>query len=62
MSPTPDKRTELRLLVNSRHPIITIETSEEVRVEQLIGEVAVELDVPFFTWTVTTGLLRRGTE
>lgn len=62
MSPTPDKRTELRLLVNSRHPIITVETSEEVRVEQLIGEVAAELDVPFFTWTVTTGLLRRGTD
>jgi AAA+ superfamily predicted ATPase len=62
MSPTQDKRDELRLLVNSRHPIITIETSEERRVEQLIGEVAAELDIPFLLWTVTTGLLRRGTD
>ena len=62
MSPNPDKRTELRLLINSRHPIITVETSEEARVEQLIGEVAAELDVPFSVWTVTTGLLRKGTD
>src|SRR3989304_1700100 len=62
MSPRPDKRTELPLRINSRHPIITVETSEEARVEQLIGEVAAELDVPFSVWTVTTGLLRRGTD
>jgi hypothetical protein len=53
-----DKRDELRLLINSRYPILTIETSEEERAEQLLLEVASELTVPLFTWSVTTGLAR----
>ena len=56
-----NKRDELRLLVNCRNPIITVETYEEARVEELLAEVAAELDVPFFVWSVTTGLMRRGT-
>lgn len=51
-------REELLLLINSRHPILTIETSEEERAEQLLFEVASQLNVPYFTWTVTTGLAR----
>ncbi len=62
MSTAPDKRDELRLLVNSRHPIIAVETSEEKRIEDLLSDVAAELDIPFFTWTVTQGLLRKGTD
>jgi len=62
MSTAPDKRDELRLLVNSRHPIISVETSEEKRIEDLLCDVAAELDIPFFTWTVTQGLLRKGTD
>jgi ATP-dependent 26S proteasome regulatory subunit len=54
----PDKRDELLLLINSRHPILTIETTEEERVEQLLLEVATQLAVPLFTWSVTTGLAR----
>jgi len=61
MSPASDKRDELRLLINSRHPIIAVETSEESRIEGLLAEAAAELDVPFFVWTVTSGLVRRGT-
>src|SRR6266849_6672602 len=58
--PTPrqNKHDELRLLVNSRHPIITIETPEEERVEQLLLEVAAELAVPLYTWSVTAGLAK----
>jgi hypothetical protein len=52
------KRDELRLLINSLHPILTIETTEEDRAEQLLLEVATELAVPFFTWSVTVGLAR----
>ena len=52
------KEEELRLLVNSRHPIISIETPEEERVEQLLVDVATDLAVPLFTWSVTTGLAR----
>jgi len=53
-----DKHDELRLLVNSRHPIITVETPEEERLEQLALEVAAELAVPVYTWSVTAGLAK----
>ena len=53
-----NKHDELRLLVNSRHPIITVETPEEERVEQLLLEVAAELAVPLYTWSVTAGLAK----
>jgi len=52
------RRDELRLLINSRHPILTIETTEEDRAEQLLVEVATDLGVPLFTWSVTIGLAR----
>jgi ATP-dependent 26S proteasome regulatory subunit len=54
----PNKHDELRLLVNSRHPIITVETQEEERLEQLLFNVAEELAVPLYTWSVTTGLAK----
>ncbi|MGA8221874.1 MAG: AAA family ATPase [Candidatus Acidiferrales bacterium] len=54
------KRDELRLLVNSRHPIITVETAEEERFEQLLLEVATELCVPLYEWSVTVGLGKYG--
>ncbi len=53
-----DRHDELRLLVNSRHPIITVETPEEERLEQLALEVAAELAVPVYTWSVTAGLAK----
>lgn len=55
-----DKRDELRLLINSKHPIIAVETHEEGRIEELLAEVAYELNVPLFSWSVTTGLARHG--
>ena len=54
----PNKHDELRLLVNSRHPIITVETSEEERLEQLLLDIAMELAVPLYAWSVTTGLAK----
>jgi len=57
-TPKPGKREELLLLINSRHPILTIESSEEERAEKLLFEVATQLSVPLFTWSVTTGLAR----
>ena len=53
-----NKHDELRLLVNSRHPVITIETPEEERAEQILLEVAAELAVPLYTWSVTSGLAK----
>jgi hypothetical protein len=52
------KHDELRLLINSRNPIITVETTEEDRFEELLQTLSAELGVPLFTWTVTTGLAR----
>jgi len=57
-TPRPNPHEELRLLVNSRHPMITVETQEEQRFEELLEEVARELAVPFFEWSVTTGLAK----
>src|SRR5258707_13883299 len=56
--PRQNKRDELPLLVNSRHPIITVETPEEERLEQLALEVAAELAVPMYTWSVTAGVAK----
>ena len=52
------KRDELRLLINSRNPIIAVETAEEDRLVRLLTELAVELCIPFYTWSVTAGLSR----
>ena len=52
------KYDELRLLINSRNPIITVETTEEDRFEGLLQKLSAELGVPLFTWTVTTGLAK----
>jgi AAA+ superfamily predicted ATPase len=54
------KRAELALLVNSRNPIVTVETSEEVRFSTLVECVAEELGIPLYVWSVTTGLGRYG--
>jgi len=53
-----NKHDELRLLINSRHPIITAETSEEERLEELLLDIATELNVPLYEWSVTTGLAK----
>jgi len=45
----PNKHDELRLLVNSRHPIITIETPEEERVEEILFDIVTEMGVPLYT-------------
>jgi hypothetical protein len=54
----PNKHDELRLLINSRHPIITVETAEEERLEALLLDIAAELSVPLYEWSVTTGLAK----
>ena len=52
------KRDELRLLINSRNPIITVETTEEDRFEGLLQALSADLGIPLFTWTITTGLTK----
>jgi hypothetical protein len=52
------KHDELRLLFNSRNPIITVKTAEEERLAHLLTAIAVELCVPMYAWSVTAGLAR----
>jgi len=54
------KRAELGLLVNSRNPIVTVETREEGRFSTLVECVAGELGIPLYVWSVTSGLGRFG--
>jgi hypothetical protein len=62
MSATPNTRRELATLVNSRIPLIVIETRDERRVLKLLAELATELarpaHTPVFQWTATDGLRR----
>src|SRR5215475_11771209 len=51
---------DLELMIQSHYPLITIETSEEARLERVLAEVAMSLQVPFFMWSVTIGLKRYG--
>jgi len=58
--PPRTKREELELLINSRNPIVTVETSEEQRLVALLERVTADLQIPLFVWSVTNGLARAG--
>jgi hypothetical protein len=47
------KHDELQILINSRTPIITVETREEDRLEKLLLAIATQMAVPFYTWSVS---------
>ena len=49
---------DLELLLNSRTPIIIIESLEELRIVQLFTRLGLRLDRPMFQWSVTAGLQR----
>jgi AAA+ superfamily predicted ATPase len=54
------KRDELALLINSRNPIVAVETSEEQRFLALLEQVGADLQIPSYVWSVTNGLARAG--
>jgi len=54
------QREKLCLLINSRNPIITVETSEEQRFLEVLAAAAQELNVPLYVWSVTEGLGKAG--
>ncbi|MEN8181050.1 MAG: AAA family ATPase [Myxococcota bacterium] len=51
---------DLKTLVLSFHPAVAIETVEEERVEGLLREVAADLSMPLYEWTLTQGLTQAG--
>jgi len=58
--PPPTSLHDIKLLVQSYHPLIVIETVEEERARALMLAAAQELRMPLFEWSVTRGLLREG--
>jgi hypothetical protein len=52
--------SDLALMIQSRHPFIAVDTSEEDRLEMTLAQVAGDLRVPFFVWTVTNGRTAMG--
>lgn len=59
-APGHAKKDELALLVNSRNPIVSVESGEEQRFTALLEQVAAQLQVPLYVWSVTTGLGKVG--
>ncbi|MDJ0521514.1 MAG: AAA family ATPase [Planctomycetota bacterium] len=55
-----DARREIELLVRSRLPFLAVHGADEERIEQLLTGAARSLDMPFYVWTLTRGLLRAG--
>jgi len=51
---------DLGLLLDSRVPILVIESSEEPRVFDMITGLAVQRTLPYFTWSITEELNRLG--
>ncbi|MEM9544203.1 MAG: hypothetical protein AAGA60_32570 [Cyanobacteria bacterium P01_E01_bin.42] len=47
---------DLKILVQSFHPIIAMETVEEERVENVLKAVTGDMKIPLFEWTVSRGL------
>lgn len=46
----------LKLLVQSRHPLISIETRDEERAVQEVRKIASELGRPLYEWSMTSGM------
>lgn len=51
---------DLELMIQSRYPLIAIATIEEDRLEKALEDIADDLKVPFWVWSLTAGLKRRG--
>ncbi|HSL19976.1 MAG TPA: AAA family ATPase [Vicinamibacterales bacterium] len=51
---------DLKTLILSFQPVVAIDSVEEERVESLVREVAAELRLPLFQWSITQGFVRDG--
>src|ERR1043165_7341764 len=49
---------DLKSLILSFHSIIAIETVEEERVRALLNEIAADLRLPLYEWSITSGFAR----
>jgi ATPase family associated with various cellular activities (AAA)/AAA+ lid domain len=49
---------DFKTLVLSLHPVIAVETVEEERMCRLVNDVAADLGIPVFDWSITQGLVK----
>ena len=54
-------QTELELLIRARYPILYIISSEEMRVQNVILEIAAKRQKKAFEWSYSTGIVPAGT-
>ncbi len=55
-----DRFNDLEVLIDSQYPVICIETHEEVRAEETLDRLCRRMQLPFFHWAATSGLIRSG--
>jgi AAA+ superfamily predicted ATPase len=60
--PRNSASAELEILIRARYPIIHVVTWEERRVEQQLREIAQRRKKQLFCWSVTSGLVKSGSE
>ena len=53
-------RTEIETLIRARYPILYIITSEEMRVQNVIVEIAAKRQKKVFEWTFSNGIVPAG--
>jgi len=54
-------QTELETLIRARYPILYLVTSEEMRVQEVIAEIARKRQKKVFEWSCSTGIVPAGT-
>ena len=54
-------QTELETLIRARYPILYIISSEEMRVQTLVEEIAKKRQKKAFEWSYSTGIVPAGT-
>lgn len=55
-----DNTSDLRLLLESRHPLIVVRMKDEARFLDILSRIADSLGLPVWTWSMTRGLARLG--
>jgi len=54
-------QTEIETLIRARYPILYIISSEEMRVQQLVADIAKKRQKKMFEWSFSTGIVPAGT-
>ena len=60
-SPTTGLAAEIETLIRARYPILYLVTSEELRAEEIVSEVAQRRQKKVFEWSCSTGMIPAGT-